>query len=211
MHAGVVGEFGVEGGGHSFSLADGYGIVPLCGEDFYAFADVLDFGGTDEDHFDGRGAEEALADGAVDLASVGVAADADVEGAEAFLLGILDFGGEQDGSGAGAEGGLGVDEILQLCEAFFAEKFQECAGFAARDDEAVDGIELLGFFDEDDFGAEFFEAEAVGVEIALQGQDSDFHGGSILADGVSWAAKAGPQRPLRAALPGKSTHLSFFR
>jgi hypothetical protein len=35
---------------------------------------------------------------------------------------------------------------------------------------------LLGLFDEDNFGAEFFEAAAMGVEIALQGQDSDFHG-----------------------------------
>ena len=163
------------------------GSVPFCREDFDAFADVLDFGGADEDHFDGRGAEETLADGAVDLASVGVAADADVEGAEAWLLGILDLGGEQDGAGAGAEGGLGVDEIFQLGEAFFAEKFQERAGFAAGDDEAVDGVELLGLFDEDDFGAEFFEAEAMGVEIALQGQDSNFHGG---LDFSGWASEA---------------------
>jgi hypothetical protein len=84
----------MECGGHGFSLADGYGVLPFCREDFDAFADVLDFGGTDEDHFDGRGTEEALAYGAVDLASVGVAADADVEGAEAFLLRILNFGGE---------------------------------------------------------------------------------------------------------------------
>ena len=61
------------------------------GEDFDAFADVLNFGGADEDHFHGRVAEAAFADGAVDLASVGVAADADVEGAEAFLLRIFDF------------------------------------------------------------------------------------------------------------------------
>ena len=196
MDPGIFGEFGVEGGGHGFSLADSDGIVPFCGEDFDAFADVLDFGGTDEDHFDGGGAEEALADGAVDLASVGVAADADVEGAEAFLLGILDLGGEEDGAGAGAKGGLGVDEIFQLGKAFFAEKFQERAGFAAGDDEAVDGIELLGFFDEDDFGAEFFEAKAVGVEITLQGQDSDFHGGIDFSGwGFGGRQRRGPQGP----------------
>ena len=106
MDAGVVGEFGVEGGGHGFPLANGYGVVPFCREDFDAFADVLDFGSADEYHFDGRGAEEAFADGAVDLASVSVAADADVECAEAFLLWVLDFGGEEDGPGACAEGGL---------------------------------------------------------------------------------------------------------
>jgi len=170
MHAGVGGEFGVEGGGHGSSLADGYWIAALGSNDLYAFAYVCDFGGADEDHFEWGFAEGgvmrvarviarqefALADGAVDLASVGVAADADVEGAEAFLLWILHFGGEQNCAGAGAEGGFGVDEFFQLGESFIAEEFQERAGLTAWDDQAVDGVELLGLFNEHDFGAEFF-------------------------------------------------------
>ncbi len=47
--------------------------------------------------------EPAFADGAVELASVGVAADADVDCAEAGLLGIFNFSGQQDCAGAGAE------------------------------------------------------------------------------------------------------------
>ncbi len=113
-----------------------------------------------------------------------------------LLLRILDFGGEEDGAGAGAEGGLGVDEIFQLCEAFFTQEFQEGAGFAAGDDEAVEGVELLRLFDEDDVGAEFFEAAAVGVEIALQGQDSDLHAGIDFSGcGFVGVKGRGPQRP----------------
>ena len=176
MDAGIVRKFRMKRGGHAPSLAHGYGIVALGGDYFYAFADVFDFGGADEDHFYGRSAEKAFADGAVNLASVGVAADADVEGAQARLLGILDFGREKNRAGAGSESRLGVNEVLESRESLFAEKFEEGAGLAAGDDEAIDGIELVWLFDEDDFGAEFFETSAVGVEIALQGQDSDFHG-----------------------------------
>ena len=41
---------------------------------------------------------------------------------------------------------------------------------------------MLGLFNEHDFGAEFFEAAAVGVEIALQGEHSDFHTDLILPE-----------------------------
>jgi hypothetical protein len=177
VNAWILRQFRVEGGGHGSSLPNRYGIVAFGCDYFHVFADVFDFGGADEDHFDGRCAEETLADGAIDLASVGVAADADVQGAEAHLFGILNFGCEKDRTGARSERGLGVDEVFQLGESVFAKKFEEGAGLSAGDDEAIDGVKLLGFFDEDDFGAEFFETAAVGVEITLQGQDSYFHNG----------------------------------
>src|SRR6202043_2569848 len=107
----------------------------------------------------------AFADGAVDLASVGVAADSDVERAEAFLRGILHFGCEQDRAGTGAESWFGVDELLQLFESGVAEKFEERAGLATWDDESIDSVELLGLLDEDYFCAKLYEAAAVGVEI----------------------------------------------
>ena len=101
------------------------------------------------------------------MASVGVAANADVERAQAGLRGVLDLGRQQDGASAGAEGWFQADELLELLESFFSQQFQECAGLAAGDDEAVDVVELFGLFDEHDFGAQLFEPAAVGVEIAL--------------------------------------------
>ena len=198
MDAFVVGEFGVEGGGHGFALADGDGVFVFTfgSENLDTFSEVNDFRGADENHLErrfgglvysavvvGAAYEFAFADGAVDLASIGIAADVDVECAESGLRGIFNFRGQQDSAGAGAEGGLGAHEFFQLGETFFSEKFQECAGFAAGDDEAVNMVELFGFFDEHNFGAQLFEPAAVRVEIALQGQDSDFQDEIILPDG----------------------------
>ena len=182
MDTGVVGEFGVESCSHGSSLPHGDRIGAFGGNHFNAFADVFDLGGTDEDHLQGRVAElvldqSAFADRAVDLASVSVAPDADIEGAEAFLFWIVHFPGEQDRAGTGAKSGLGLDELLELFESGVAQEFQERSRFASGDDEAVDLVELLRLFDEQNFGAQLFEPAAVGVEIALEGQDSDFHAG----------------------------------
>lgn len=176
MDADVVGKFGVECGGHGASLPDSDGVGAFGGEDFDSFAEAFDLGGADEDHFERRPGrivgewreEFSFADGAVDLASVGIAANADVERSKADLRGIFDIGGEQDGPGAGAEGGLKADELFELLESGFAEKFEKRTGLAARNNEAVDLIKLLRFFDKHDIGAQLFEPAAVGIEIALQ-------------------------------------------
>ncbi len=106
MHASIFAEFGMEGCRHHSSLPDGDWIVAFGCDYFYSGADAFDLGGADEDHFDGLFAESAFADGAVDLAAVGVAADADVERAQSGLLWVLYFAGQQDCAGAGAEGWL---------------------------------------------------------------------------------------------------------
>ncbi len=60
-----------------------------------------------------------------------------------------------------------MNKFVELLEALFAKEFQEGARFAARDDEAVDFVELFGLAYEDDVCAKLFEAAAVGIEIAL--------------------------------------------
>src|SRR6202040_2513476 len=103
-----------------------------------------------------------------DLAPVCITADSDVERAQAGLLRILYFGGQQDASRAGAEGWLRVHEILQLCESVFTEELEKCPRLAAGDYQAVDFIQLLGLFHQNNFRAEFFETSAVRVEVSLQ-------------------------------------------
>src|SRR5579859_248078 len=133
VDAGIGREFGVEGGGHGSSLPNGYRIGAFGGEDFDAFADALDFRGADEHHLEGRsrgivgeiGEEFPFADGAVDLTSVGVAANADVESSKSGLRRIFDFGGEQDCSSAGAEGGLEANKLFELFESGFARSFRK--------------------------------------------------------------------------------------
>jgi hypothetical protein len=145
-------------------------------------AHLNDLGGTNEYHFQWRITEASLPDGAFKLAPVGIAADADIERAKASLRRILYFTGEQDAPGTGAEDGLVSYKLLQLGQTLLAEKLQKCARFSTGDDKAIEPVELVRISDERDFRAELFEADAVGVEISLQRQDSDFHAGLILMD-----------------------------
>ena len=182
----------MEGCSHCSSLPDRDWVGAFGGDDFDGRADAFDFRGADENHLQWglcefvvpRAEKFAFADGTVELASVGVAADGDVDCAEAGLLRIFDFSGQQDRAGAGAEGRLHADELLQLFEALIPQQFQERTGLAAGDDEAVDLVELLGLSYKRHFGAELFEPAAVGIEITLQGQDTDDHGDSILPEGL---------------------------
>src|SRR5579863_452901 len=115
-----------------------------------------DFRRTDEDHLEWRFAEcafvriagsvaggdlpfdkLALANGAVDLASVGIAADADVERAEARLLRILHFCREQNRACTRAESRLGFHELLQFLESGVSEEFKKCPRLASGNDEPI--------------------------------------------------------------------------
>src|SRR5437899_11993488 len=171
MHSRIVGKFRMEGCGHDFSLAHGDGILifALGREDFYSFSDAFNFRCANENHLGGRTGEGAFTNGAVDLSSIGVAANADVQGAESGLPGSFYFTGQADGAGAGAEGWLHAHELFELVESSFSQQLEEGAGFAAGDDEAVDLVQLLGFLDEHNFGAQLFEPAPVRIEISLQG------------------------------------------
>ena len=69
--------------------------------------------------------------------------------------------------------GLVWTKSRELLEKFLGQQFQERGGFAAGNDEAVDLVEVFGLAHEGDRRPEFFEPAAVGVEIALQCEDTD--------------------------------------
>jgi hypothetical protein len=127
VDAAVGGELGVEGGGHDVALLDEDGEAVAGGEDLDAVAGFYDTGRADVDHFERAAGELRFAglDGAVDLTAVGVALDGCMEDAEALLRRVRDVGGEEDTSGAGAEGGFAGDEVLEGGkEAIALEKFE---------------------------------------------------------------------------------------
>src|SRR5439155_9148098 len=134
---------------------------------FHARSEALDLRGADENHFCWQSQKVSFADGAVHLASVGIAADGNIERAKSRLFRVLDFSGEQNRTRAGAESWLYANELLQLLEPGVAQQLEKCARLAAGDDEPVDLIELLRLFDEHNFRAQLFEPTAVRVEIAL--------------------------------------------
>ena len=61
-----------------------------------------------------------------------------------------------------------MDEIAKTFQQRERHEFQERGGFATGNHEAVDVVEVFGLADEGDGRPEFFEAAAVGVEIALE-------------------------------------------
>ena len=175
VDAAVGGELGVERGGQDVALLDEDGEAVAFGENGDAVAGFHNAWGANIDHFEGTAGELGVGglNSGVDLAAVSVALDGGVEDAEALLRRVRDFRGEEDASGAGSEGGLGADEVLKRGEEAIAlEKFQESGGFAAGDDEAVDGGEFFGLADEDGFRAGFAEGLGVRVVVALEGEDA---------------------------------------
>jgi hypothetical protein len=181
VHSAVAGEFGMEGRGHEFSLADEHGEVVAAGKYLDRGTGFKDARSANEDHFKwlagkGRGRDE---NGGVDLAAVGIALDDGVEDAEAALRRVADVAGEQDGSGAGAEGGFGVGEGCERVKEVAAgriptfKEFKDRGGFAAGEDQAVELIEFIGIADFDGVGARLSEGSGVGSEVALDGEDAD--------------------------------------
>jgi len=166
----------VECGGEDVAGADEGGEAVAGGEGFDGGAGAGDARSADEDHLQRRAGERSGRgeDGGVDLAAVGVALDGDVERGERALGGGFDARGEQDGTGAGAEGGRGADVGLQQFEeAVAVEEAEHGGGFAAGHDEAVQGVEFGGDADETRGCAEGGEGADVGVVCALQGEDAD--------------------------------------
>jgi hypothetical protein len=137
----------MEGCGHCLALAHDYRIVPFCREDFYVGAELFDLGGADENHLDRRFAEPARTDGAIDLPTVRVTADANIQRAQPGLVRIRNFFREHNGPGAGAEGGLEAYKLFEFGEAPLAQDLQEGSGFAPGDYQTVDLVELFGLAD----------------------------------------------------------------
>src|SRR5450759_4856800 len=177
MHAGIIRQFGMESRCHHTSLPHQHGISAALRQDFYALANPFDARRANKYHLQRFAAERGggFDNGGIDLASVSVAADRNVNRIQALLLRVLDLFGQHDRSGASAERGLAVHEIAQLLKSFFTEELQKGTRLAPRNDQALDFVELLRLADEYNFGAQFFQAAAMRIEIALEGQNTDFH------------------------------------
>src|ERR1700681_4458942 len=102
----------MEGRCQRVSLAHQDRVFAFGCDDFDSFTRAFDLGSADEDHLDRFIQKLSLANGAVDLASVSVAAHGDVESAESGLLWILYIGCQQDATRAGTEARFRPDEIF---------------------------------------------------------------------------------------------------
>jgi hypothetical protein len=82
---------------------------------------------------------------------------------------------EHDHPRAGAEDGLAAgDEVDQrLGESLSLDSEPDGRGFASRDDESIDALEILGRADLPDVDVEAGECLRMGLEPALKGEDAD--------------------------------------
>jgi hypothetical protein len=114
------------------------GFAGVFGEDFDRISGAIDDGTANENHFERFGFDFARAEENVagELTAVGVAENGHVHEAERGLRGILDFGGEENCSGASAENCVAVGSEFpdSVVEALFLEELELCGAFAARED-----------------------------------------------------------------------------
>ena len=82
---------------------------------------------------------------------------------------------EQDHPGAGPEDGA-LEAADRLLEPVEPHQARDRRRLAARDDEPVEPVELLGLAHLDDVRAEPAQHRRVLAEVALDGENTDLHG-----------------------------------
>jgi hypothetical protein len=175
VHARVVGQFRMESGRQDLSFSYQHGMMFALSQHFHSFPHSLDAGRPDKDHLQIRPAElgRCTHDGAVNLPPVSIPLDGNVECIQALLHGITHLLCQQDRAGTGSKGGFAGDEIAQLLkETFSLQKLEECRGFTARDNQAIDGLKLSGFADKDCASAQTVERLAMRIKVTLKGENT---------------------------------------
>ena len=195
MEAVVVSELRVEGSGQYVALADGnYRALVVAGvglwrrrlvnrqagEGVYVRANVIDYRGADEHRGEGFSPEGGDMNGgleAVDLATVGVAADAYVQGAQGRVGKVGSTLSNDDQAGAGSpDREPGREESLHR---FLKLEVQHEAGegsaFATGQNEALKLGQVVGLAHLTDVYTKAPEDSLVLDEVALKGKDADRH------------------------------------
>ena len=194
VDAGVFREFGMEGRGQDPALLHERRLSPPVCQDLDFRADPGN--GRPADHDQGKsglsqGRARQLADVAFRLASVGVPPDPDVQQSEGFLVRVLNFGGEQDRSGAGSvqSSSAPVKPDQRLEEILFHHQLQHRRAFPPGEDETIERGQICLLADFPRRHAESFERLAMEGEGPLEGEHSDpgagvavgsRHGGRLL-------------------------------
>ena len=167
MNARVVGQLRVERGDEQTTVAREHGVPVDLGEDLDIGAGVLDPRRADEHRAHGRVVVGEIEVGleAAHLAAERVAADAEV--AEAEMVAV-----EHDHPRARAEDRR-LEAEQRLVDAVEPHQPPDRGRLAARDDQPVEPVELLGKPDLDRFRAEPPQHRRVLAEVPLQREDAD--------------------------------------
>ena len=142
-------------------------------------SDLLDNGGADEDAWKPLALSRCQVEvslEAVELTPIGVPSHRDVDDAEALLIrpSVRDPAGEKDGAGAGREHretGLKHGE-QRLPETGTPQEECDSRALAARDNQTIQVLQVLGQAHQPGIGAHLLEGVNVLAEVSLQCQDA---------------------------------------
>src|SRR5262249_52037360 len=121
----IVAELGMECCGHRLPFPHNHRVVAFGGDYFHTWSELLNLWSGDKHHLQRRIAQFAGADGTVDLATIGVSTDSDVESAQPGLRRVGNFLSQHDGARARAEGRFHAHEFLELGEALLTKNSQK--------------------------------------------------------------------------------------
>lgn len=184
MYSRVVGQLGMEGGPDDPTLPHRDDPILVAGQHFDARLRGRHDRGPDEDPSDSTDTLELqVVFEAVHLGAEGIASNGYVQDSEPILIAILDLGGKENHPHACAPyghalAGSGCD-CGTKAEALHEEADRRA--LAARNDQAIDGFELLRDADEPGVTAGSLDRLDVLGEVSLDAYDADqtIHGGSV--------------------------------
>src|SRR5262245_51382753 len=186
VHPRVVGQLRVERRDQEAALAQQHGLAVQLREHLH-LARIAHARRADEDAAERLAVELEVGLEARHLPSVGIPVDLEPDEAEVVAI-------EQDHPRAGAE-----DRPLEPADRLLepVEPHQACdrRRLAARDDQAVEPVELLRQPHLDHLGAEAPQHRRVLAEVALDGEDADLHAVRLAAPPGRACTRAPPSRP----------------
>src|ERR1035438_8228789 len=181
MHAHVVGQFRMEGGHEVPPLLDQHRVARVLRQHLDPGTGAADNRRADKHRLQFAWGRAHLKfrrriqfhHPAVQLPAVGVSLHGDIHQPEAFLRGVGDVPGHQDGAGASSEHGLAPAKLGQIVEQVFgAQEFEHSGTLTAGQDQAGDLIQLRALPDIHGRGAGAAQCRAVRRKIALQREHS---------------------------------------
>jgi len=180
VHAPVIGEFRMKGGGQQIPLTHQHRKSFAAGENLKPSTDVRKAGSTYEHHFKRAAGKRGgfNEDGGIDLPSIGVAFDDRIKQPERALRRVQNFFGEQDGARAGAKHRPDICEFFERLEQSASlEEFQHRRRLAARKNESIQRLavqaKVLRIFHQGRNGPRFGERLSMSAVIALYGDDTN--------------------------------------
>jgi hypothetical protein len=183
VDSGIGCELWVERGREHFPLLYENRMSGIFRENFHAFADRLDDGRANKNHFERFFVQlgATFVNVAGELASIGVAQHGNVHQAKRRLRGAVNITSHENGAGAGAEERAAIrSELFQLVEeTLFGQDFQMRGTFAAGQDDTGKSIEIFGLADENMVDAKTVESFGVRFVITLNGENANLHFGSV--------------------------------